>query len=289
MRIRSLFEDFVSEDSFELYVNRMNYSFIKLVQEVPGWRATNLYEEGFAAYSRKLGVNPTRKKGRLVNLRAQVISILSGYGIKSDKQTFYTDQYKTVFATSRKAFADFPRREIVDIRPIIKASIKPSGYPSIPQNSLIFVLPLHNAFSSNQRLRDRLLECMEGVMKSFPERPVVLKPHPDIGDDNNFWAVFYDMLSYKTGVDITKYIRSDFELEELAVARKDVIFCTVISSMAVYAGSFDMSLISIGPAVFGHDDPRVINLRNIASDAIFVDTPNGVLQQLRNPQNEEGI
>lgn len=280
-RIRSLFDELSGKDAFTLYVNRMNYSFVGVVETIPEWRGTNLYEEGFAAYSRTLGSVKSGDKDRIWDrLKYRLISGLSGYGAGAELKPFYTTEYNTAFATSPKAFKDFPRREIVDIRTIIAAEIRPSGFVNIPEGSLIIVLPLHNAFSSDLSARGRLLDSLVGVIRALPERPVVFKPHPDLDDKTDFWTLFFEDLGKKTGIDVRECIQDELQLEEIALARKDVVFCTVISSMAIYAGLFEMNLISVAPAVFGVDDPRVVNLRQVANDSVFLENPNSISEQL---------
>lgn len=277
-RIQSLFHEISQNQPFEIYVNRSNYHFLSVIEDDARWRATHLYEEGFAAYYRKLASSTeTRNEATLTRIRTGLIEAMSGYTEHRPKRAFYSEDYGRVFATSPKAFEGFPRREVIDVQPIIRASVEPSGYPDVPTNSLVCVLPLHNAFSSDPIACERLLSTLADVITSLPERHALLKPHPDLGDHADFWDGFYDDLSVRTELDIRKQLRPNIGLEELAIARKDVMFCTVISSLAVYAGAFEMNVISIAPAVFGADHPRVVDLQRVASDAIFWDTPTDTL------------
>jgi hypothetical protein len=277
--LQTHFTRYSEGDTFEIYVNRMNYLFLEIAEAHHAWRATHIYEEGLAAYYRKIGSDSVHNDSSLLTrLRNRVIKGMSGYELFKPRQTFYTAEYNRAFATCSRAFIRFPRREIVNLQGIIAEHSYNQADSDLLRNSLVFVMPLHNAFSSDPSSAERLLNVLSDVIKAFPDRPVVFKPHPDFFTDNTFWEKFYFDLGKLVGLNITNF-RHDLQLEKIALSRKDILFCVVISSLGAYAQVFGAKIISVAPVALGSDHPLVKEFQTLSPGVLFWDRlgerPNG--------------
>lgn len=268
----SLFTDYAEGHDFEIYVNRMNYPFLEIAESHSSWKKTHIYEEGLASYYREIGSSSMQHDiSFLKKLRLRLIRGLSGYEFIKAFRTFYNTKYSYVFATSIRAFANFPRRVIVDLKKTLSVPENNMQIINALPNALILVMPLHNAFSNDDPAKYRLLAALSGIIKYYPNRPILIKPHPDHFSDQSFWDKFYADLEKLVGRDLTKNVCHDLPLEQLAFTRQDLIFCVVVSSLGAYAHIFLSTVISVAPFVFGDDHPLVKTFMSVSPGIMTLD------------------
>lgn len=252
------------ERPVELYTNKMSNSVYLLFKASGCLQSVNIYEEGFAAYHAPLLAKPPHIR-MFKEWRRVLINTLSGFPLH--KSAFYLNEYKEAFSTSSDAFVGFPRRTVLDIKPMLTQEIMPEALSAIPNGALIFALPQLFSFRNNPKLSKALEDIMVWCFIASNGN-VLFKMHPTRYDFSDYCEYLSSAVKERVGIDFRDQLAPEISLEVVGFHRSDVIIAVIISSIAVYARFFTCRVVSFAGHVYDNDFHLFSALRR-ASPATF--------------------